>query len=321
MGLILKLKNALVEQSCLPNTVATYCHWARKFYAFTGKPASTWTGQDVQAWMLSLHGARYSNSSRKQALNAIAFVFKYVIMADMGRLELPPMPRVRQTLRTIPSREELARIFAGLKGQAKLMAALMYGSGLRVGECCKLRVQDIDLAALTVRVLCGKGDKSRLTVLPALIVPALRRHLVWRAAVHENDLAAGGGLVELPGRLALKYRRADRELRWQFLFPSTLLRGQYRWHATDESLAKQMRAAVRAAGITKRVTPHTLRHAFATHAMQAGNDPKTVQDLLGHESLVTTMIYLHGDAARGVSPLDAGARPAATLQTIGGFLA
>jgi hypothetical protein len=120
-----------------------------------------------------------------------------------------------------------------------------------------------------------------------------------------RDLANGHGFVELPGRLAVKYRNANRELRWQYLFPSTMVRGQYRWHTTDEAVAKQMRSEVRAAGITKRVTPHTLRHAFATHAMQAGNDPRTVQDLLGHESLETTMIYLHGDAARGVSPLDA----------------
>jgi len=304
MGLIPKLKAALIEQSCLPTTISTYCFWARKLYAATGKPASQWTGADVQQWLLSLHSENYSNSSRKQALNAIAFVFKHVLKADMGRLELPPMPRVRQTLRTIPSREELGRIFAGLRGQAKLMAGLMYGSGLRVNECCKLRIQDIDFAAMSVRVHSGKGDKSRLTVLPAMMVEPLRRHIAWREAVHRNDLAAGGGLVELPGRLAIKYRSANRELRWQWLFPSTLIRGQYRWHATDEMVGKQMRAAVRAAGVTKRVTPHTLRHAFATHAMQSGNDIETVRELMGHEDMNTTAIYLHAHAARGISPMD-----------------
>lgn len=200
------------------------------------------------------------------------------------------------------------------------MAGLMYGSGLRVlCECCRLRVQDIDLEALTVRVQDGKGAKCRLTVLPVLLVPALRRHLAWRKALHDQDLAAGAGFVELPGRLAQKYPNANRELRWQWLFPSTVLRGQYRWHTTDEAIGKQLRASVRASGITKRVTPHTLRHAFATHAMQAGNDIKTVQDLLGHESLETTMIYLHSDAARGVSPLDAGQRVISPLAQIGGF--
>ena len=220
------------------------------------------------------------------------------------------MPRVRQTLRVIPNRDELGRIFAGLKGQAKLMAALMYGSGLRVGcECVKLRIKDIDLAGLTVNVWNGKGDKCRRTVLPVMLVPALRRHLAWVKSIHDQDLANGGGLVELPGRLAIKYKSAPRDFAWQWLFPSNVTRGQYRWHATAESLAKQMRAAVKAAGITKRITPHTLRHAFATHAMQAGNDIRTVQELLGHEDLNTTAIYLHGDTALGFSPMDVPVRP------------
>lgn len=320
MGLIQKLEDAATERSLGKSTVACYSFWARKFYGFCQKPASTWVGEDVRTWLLDLADQNYSAVSRKQALNSIVFVFKYVLKRDLGQLDLPPMPKVRQTLRVIPSREELGRIFAGLTGQVKLMAGLMYGSGLRVlCECCRLRVQDIDLEALTVRVQDGKGAKCRLTVLPVMLVPALRRHLAWRKALHDQDLAAGAGFVELPGRLAQKYPNANRELRWQWLFPSTVLRGQYRWHTTDEAISKQMRASIRAAGITKRVTPHTLRHAFATHAMQAGNDIKTVQDLLGHESLETTMIYLHGDAARGVSPLDAGVRPVSPLAQIGAF--
>lgn len=321
MGLIQKFEAAATEQSLVKSTKQCYSFWARKFYGFIQKPASTWTGPDVRAWLLHLADENYSPVSRKQALNAAAFVFKHVLKADMGQLDLPPMPRVRQTLRTIPSRDELGRIFAGLRGQVKLMAGLMYGSGLRVlCECCRLRVQDIDIEALTVRVMDGKGEKCRMTVLPVMLVPAMRRHLAWRKALHDQDLAAGAGFVELPGRLALKYPNANREFRWQWLFPSTVLRGQYRWHTTDEAISKQMRASIKAAGITKRVTPHTLRHAFATHAMQAGNDPRTVQDLLGHESLETTMIYLHGDAARGVSPLDVGARQVSPLVQIGGFV-
>lgn len=321
MGLIQKLEAAGVEQSLGKSTVQCYSFWARKCYAFTRKPASQWSGPDVRSWLLHLADQNYSPVSRKQALNAAAFVFKHVLKSAMGNIDLPPMPIVRQTLRVIPSRDELGRIFAGLHGQVKLMAGLMYGSGLRVGcECCRLRVQDIDLESLTVRVQDGKGAKCRLTVLPVMLVPALRRHLAARKALHDQDLAAGAGLVELPGRLAVKYPNANREFRWQWLFPSTILRGQYRWHTTDEAISKQMRASIKAAGITKRVTPHTLRHAFATHAMQAGNDIKTVQDLLGHESLETTMIYLHGDAARGVSPLDVPARTISPLQSVGGFL-
>lgn len=321
MGLIQKLKAAAVEQSLGKSTVACYSFWARKFYGFIRKPASQWTGEDVCAWMLHLADQNYSAVSRKQALNAAAFVFKRVLLSDMGKLDLPPMPKVHHTLRIVPSREELGRIFAGLRGQVKLMAGLMYGSGLRVFcECCRLRVQDIDLEALTVRVQDGKGAKCRLTVLPQLLVPALRRQIAWRKALHEQDLADGAGYVELPGRLAQKYPQANRQLGWQFLFPSTVRRGQYRWHTTDEAISKQMRAAIRAAGINKRITPHTLRHAFATHALQAGNDIKTVQELLGHEDLNTTAIYLHADAARGVSPLDVGARPLPVVNPIAGFL-
>jgi integron integrase len=321
MGLITKLEAALTEQSRGKSTGQCYKFWVRKFYAHNRKPASQWTGEDVRLWMLHLADQNYSAVSRKQGLNAVAFVFKYVLKSDMGQLDLPPMPKVRQTLRIIPSRDELGRIFSGLHGQVKLMAGLMYGSGLRVlCECCRLRVQDIDLEALTVRVHDGKGAKCRLTVLPVLLVPALRRQIAWRAALHEQDLADGAGLVELPGRLAQKYPSASRELRWQFLFPSTVRRGQYRWHTTDEAIGKQLRASVRAAGIQKRVTPHTLRHAFATHAMQS-NDIKTVQELLGHEDLNTTAIYLHADAARGVSPLDAAVRPpqANAPLALGGF--
>lgn len=304
MNLHARLKNAAAEQDLLRNTVAAYWFWLRKFYAFHPVPASTWTGPNVTRYLCHIHAAGYSASARKQALNALAFFFKHILKADMGKLDLPPMPAVRKTLRIIPTREELGRIFAGMRGQCRIMAGLLYGAGLRVGECCHLRVQDIDFAALTVRVRNGKGDKSRLTLLPVTLVPALQRHIAWRKALHDQDVAAGGGLVELPGRLAIKYRNAPRELRWQWLFPSTLQRGQYRWHATDESVAKQMRAAVAAAGILKCVTPHTLRHAFATHAMRCGNDIATVQELLGHESLDTTAIYVHADAAQGVSPMD-----------------
>lgn len=313
MSLTEKLDAVMRERSLLPNTRATYHSWVKSFYRFNGKPASQWTDEDVRTWLLDLHHRDYSPVSRKQALNAVVFVFRHVLMRDLGNLNLPPMPRVHQTLRIVPSREELGRIFAGLSGQSKLMAALMYGSGLRVGECVKLRVKDVDLGGLTVNVWFGKGDKCRRTVLPVMLVPALRRHLAFVKALHDQDLANGGGLVELPGRLAFKYKSAPREFAWQWLFPSAVVRGQYRWHATDESVSKQMRAAVRAAGIMKRITPHTLRHAFVTHGLQAGNDLPTMMDMVGHEDANTTMIYAHGDVAQGISPMDVGQRPLPVL--------
>jgi site-specific recombinase XerD len=301
---------AAVEQSLSRNTQQNYQHWFKKFYGFCKTPASQWTPELVRKWMLSLHDQSYSPVSRKQALCAVKFVFNHLLKKEMGWLDLPPMPKIRKTLRTIPTREEIARIFAGMEGQSKLMAALMYGGGLRVSECCHLRVQDVDLEAKTIRVWDGKGQKCRLTIIPAVLIPSLRRHLDWRQALHNLDTAAGGGFVELPGRLAKKYKSAPREFRWQWLWPSEVKRGQYRWFATDEMVSKQMRRAVKSAGIVKRVTPHCLRHAFATHAMQVGNDIKTVQELLGHEDMNMTAIYLHADAAHGLSPMDAVACPA-----------
>jgi integron integrase len=299
-----RLKNAMVEASLRPNTFDCYLWHCRKFYAFIQKPGTEWDGDDVRAWLLEMESQKYAPGTRKQALCALKFVFDHLLKRDLGHLDLPPMPKVAQTLRIIPSRNELVAIFQHMTGQARLMAGLMYGGGLRVGECCTLRVQDLDLEAATVRIWDGKGGKSRLTVLPRIMIPALEQHLAKRHSLHQQDLAQGDGLVELPGRLAQKYRNANTQFGWQYLFPSTIVRNQHRWHATGESVAKQIRAAVRRTGITKRITPHTLRHAFATHAMRAGADPRTIQDLLGHTDLATTMIYLHGDAARGFSPLD-----------------
>ena len=305
MSLYEKLKLAIAEEDDSEKTLDSYWHQCRKFYAFCRKPASQWCGPDVQRWLHHLHAQQYSRSSRKSALCAMAFVFRHILKADMGTLDLPPMPKERHALKVIPTREELARIFAGLKGQPKTMGLVIYGGGPRIEECCTLRVKDLDFATLSVRIHDGKGGKSRLTLLPTLLVERLQKHVAWRKALHDLDLANGGGLVELPGRLAQKYRNANREFGWQFLFPSAVVRGQYRWHVTPKTLQQAMRAAVRAAGILKHVTPHTLRHAFATHSMRLGNDISTVKELMGHDSIETTAIYLHADAAQGISPLDA----------------
>ena len=155
MTLTEKLDAVMREQSLLPNTRSCYHAWVKMFYRHCRQPASAWQLVMVRDWLLDLHHKNYSPVSRKQALCAVLFVFRNVLKRELGQLDLPPMPKVRHTLRAIPTREELGRIFAGLKGQSKLMAALMYGGGLRVNECCHLRVQDIDIAALTIRVWDG----------------------------------------------------------------------------------------------------------------------------------------------------------------------
>ena len=285
----------------------TYWLWLKAFARSCGKPAREWRAADVSAWMWQLDRERYSIPSRRQALCAVVWAFKRVIKLDLGTLDLPTLPREQQRIRIIPSRPELARIFTGLKNPARLMAGLMYGAGLRVSEVCELRVKDIDFEALTIRVHGGKGDKDRLVQLPVRLVSMLQRWLQWRAALHANDVAEGAGCVDLPGRLAIKYPSAARDLGWQFVFPSAVLRDRHRWHRTPKALQADIKAAVRAAGITKTVTPHTLRAAFATHALRCGNDLTTVQELMGHESPETTLIYVGADGAKGVSPLDLGA--------------
>jgi site-specific recombinase XerD len=309
-GLIARFKKLAAVQTrernaLCDNTKATYIHWLRLFWKYIApKPAGQWTGQDVELFMWHLEAEKYAPKSRRQALCALVYVFKHVLNQDPGRLNLPAMPKEKPTLRIIPSRAELGRIFAGMKGQPRFMAALMYGSGMRVMECCTLRIKDIDFEAFTIRVHGGKGDKDRLVLLPENLVLALQKQVSWRLALHHRDCEDGAGFVDLPGRFGIKNPSAARSPEWQFLFPSTLIRGQRRWHTTPESVQQALKMAVKAADILKRVTPHTLRHAYCTHSLRSGNDAPTVQELMGHDSLDTTMIYSHADRARGVSPLD-----------------
>jgi site-specific recombinase XerD len=312
LGLIARFKQAAPVQTdrrnaLCKNTQETYIHWVKLFWQFVApRPANQWVGSDVEEFMWHLSRQQYAVKSRKQALCALVYVFKNVLNRDPGTLNLPAMPKEKPTLKIIPSRAELARIFAGMRGQPRLMAALMYGSGLRVMECCTLRIKDLDFEALTVRVHGGKGAKDRLCLLPANLVAPLQKHLNWRLALQARDCEDGAGFVDLPGRMAIKSPSAARSDQWQFLFPSTVLRAQRRWHTTPESVQQALKQAVQAAGIMKRVTPHTLRHAYCTHSLRAGNDAATVQVLMGHDSLETTMIYAHADHSRGVSPLDVG---------------
>lgn len=300
------LKRAIVRENCDPHeTFDAYFGECRKMFKFCGKPAAQWTSQDVEeyCWRV-LHQVNYSRSARKVYLCAMAFVFKHIRHSDMGQLKLPPLPPYRKPLKVIPTQAELREIFRRLTGNPLMAAMLMYGSGSRVAETVELRVQDVDLAARTLRINEGKNEKYRLTILPECLVRPLQQHLAWRKCLWEKDVAQGAGLVELPHQLARKYPNAAREFRWQFLFPSAVRRGPYRWHMTKEHIADELKAAVDAAGIVKRITPHTLRHAFCTHGLRAGNDAATMQELMGHEDLNTTAIYAHADRASGISPLD-----------------
>ena len=299
------MQRAIAIQKRDSKTFDAYWGECRKMFKFCGKPASQWTGKDVEEYIWKvLEANNYSRSSRKTYLCAMSFLFRHVLNADMGKLHLPPMPQYRKPLKIIPTQDELREIFRRVTPRVRMALMLIYGGGPRVGEAVVLRIQDVDIAARTLRIMEGKNDKYRMTLIPECLIEPLKQFIAWRKTQWEKDVAQGAGLVELPHQLGKKYKNAAKEFRWQFLFPSAVRRGQYRWHMTDTHLASELKIAVDAGGIIKRITPHTLRHAFATHALQAGNDIKTVQELLGHENLNTTAIYLHADAARGISPMD-----------------
>ena len=199
-------------------TREAYWWWLRRFVVASGKRNSEeWTGADWVAFEYWLIAEKYSYSSRRQARSAVDFVFADVLKLQVGKLPLPLLPKPERALVVVPTRDELGRLFRALHGQFRTIAALMYGSGPRVEEACRIRVQDLDLEQGRLRIWDGKGEKNRETVLPLLLVPALKRHLEWRWRLHERDLADGAGCVALPCRLGRKFRTAERE----FLFASS----------------------------------------------------------------------------------------------------
>jgi integron integrase len=296
-------------------TEQSYFHWVRRFLAFhRDLPADRLAEPEISAFLthLAVHG-RVSSSTQNQALNALVFFFRHVLHRRLDSpFELVRAKRPRR-LPAVLSREEVRALLAGLSGDYLLMAQLLYGSGLRLMEVLRLRVKDLDFGLRRIVVRDGKGAKDRATMLPDTLIPALREHLERVRRIHQTDLAAGAGSVYLPYALQRKYPGAAREWKWQYVFPSDRLSpdprgGETRRHHADPSaLQKEVRRAVRAAGISKPAGCHTLRHSFATHLLESGYDIRTVQELLGHADVNTTMIYTHVLGRGGLavkSPID-----------------
>ncbi|MHC4775915.1 MAG: integron integrase [Planctomycetota bacterium] len=306
------------------DTEKTYLHWIERFVRFHAGDG-TWRhpqdlgAADVEAFLTDLAVRhKVAASTQNQALNAIIFLYRHVLAQELGNIDAVRAKRPRR-MPVVLSRAEVVALFEQMHGPSRLMAQLMYGSGLRVSECCRLRVKDVDLDRMQITVRQGKGDKDRIVMLPQAICSALAEHLAWRTKLHARDLQRGSGWVELPGAFARKEPRAATSLAWQFLFPSRRVcrrsgDGQYtRYHTHPSAIQRAVKEAAAAAGIAKRVTCHTLRHSFATHLLEAGYDVRTVQKLLGHRKLETTMIYTHvmETGPAGVcSPLDVPVPPA-----------
>jgi integron integrase len=269
---------------------------------------------EVQAFLSDLAVRQtVSASTQNQALNALVFLYNEVLNLEIGALNELVRARRPKRLPVVLTKDEAQRVIAALTGTTQLMTKLLYGAGLRLMECLRLRVKDVDFVANHIIVRDGKGEKDRVTMLPISIKPLLCEHLKRVKILHEKDLADGYGDVYLPEALGRKYPNAAREWSWQYVFPSNNRSrdprsgAMRRHHANEVGLQRAVRAAASIAQISKPVTPHAFRHSFATHLLEAGYDIRSVQELLGHSRVDTTMIYTHVMNQPGVgvrSPLD-----------------
>lgn len=292
-------------------TERTYCDWIERFIRFHHlRHPCEMAEREVGEFLTDLvRNGNVTASTQNQALSALLFLYKQVLKQEIGWLEKVQRAKKPARLPVVLTRDEVRRVLSHLHGTA----SLLYGSGLRLMECVRLRVKDIDFAYAHITVRDTKGGRDRITMLPVNLAAPLQRHLEKIKAQHTGDLADGFGEVWLPDALDRKYPSASRQWSWQYAFPSSRLSidprsGKKRRHHIDESALQQaVKKAVRASGINKPASCHTFRHSFATHLLETGSDIRTVQELLGHKDVSTTMIYTHvlNKPGLGVkSPLD-----------------
>jgi integron integrase len=296
-------------------TEESYIHWIKQFIFFHGKRHPVEMGEvEINDFLTSLAVTEHvSASTQNQALSALLFLYHHVLNKPLNWIQLQVRAKKPARLPIVLTKMEVKAVLAQLQGTPKLIALLLYGSGLRLTECLELRVKDLDLERNEILVRDGKGQKDRHTMLPESLKEMLGVHLQRVKELHERDLLDGAGRVMLPGALVRKYPNADREWGWQYLFPASTrffdkAAGIQRRHHLHESVMQRaMKQAVRQSGLTKPASCHSLRHSFATHLLEDGYDIRTVQELLGHRDVSTTMIYTHvlNRGGRGVrSPAD-----------------
>jgi len=310
-----------------PRTEDAYVGWIRHFILFQGKRHPKDLGAaEVERFLTYLAtDRRVSASTQNQALCALLFLYKQVLGVELGWVDGVTRAKKPERVPVVMTREEVGQVLGQMRGRDWLMASLMYGTGLRLMECVQLRVQDLDFGYRQITVHNGKGAKDRFVPLPEALIPALQEQVRASERLLAADLAAGFGEVSMPEALVRKYPRAPFEIQWWYVFPASdrsrdPITGRIKRHHIDPSVVqKAMRSAVLGAGVRKRATPHTLRHCFATHLLEAGYDIRTVQELMGHKDVTTTQIYTHvlqrgGGAVR--SPVDVllGGRPGPELR-------
>lgn len=309
-----QMRDALRLKHYSFRTEETYIDWARRFILFHDRRhPKDMEAPEIHAFLTHLASQRrVAASTQNQALSAILFLYREVLHKDIDPIILSNAKRPER-LPTVLTHAETLRVIDQLHGTHKLMAQLLYGSGLRLMECVRLRVKDVDFDYRTVTVRDGKGEKDRIAPLPDVILPDLKRQIEKVRLLHEEDMAVNCGEVYLPRALHAKYPNAATELIWQYLFPAPKrsldprTNTERRHHLDPSGLQRNVKVAVQKAGIRKRATCHTFRHSFATHLLQNGYDIRTVQELLGHKDVRTTMIYTHVLQRGGMavkSPLD-----------------
>ena len=297
-------------------TEQSYVEWVRRFVSFHGRRHPREMGaEEVRAFLGYLAvELKVAASTHQQALSALLFLYREVLGVDLPWLADLDRPKKPKRTPVVLSRGEVERLLAVMEGTHALMARLLYGTGMRLMECVRLRVKDIDIERCELTIREGKGGKDRLTVLPTSLVPALQVHLARVRSLWERDQEAGRPGVYLPEALARKYPAAPKAWGWFWVFPARELSTdprsgiERRHHTHEQALQRAIKRAVGLAGIAKPASTHTLRHSFATHLLESGYDIRTVQELLGHSDVSTTMIYTHvlNRGGRGVvSPLDA----------------
>ncbi|UCF64489.1 MAG: integron integrase [bacterium] len=312
---LIQLQNALRLRNYSLRTEQAYLYWTRKFLAFYPHLLPQEMGsRQVSAFLTRLAvESNLAASSQNQALSALLFFFREVLQREVGWMQNLVWAKKPKRIPTVFTRQEVRQVLDQLDGMKWLLASLLYGAGLRLMEGLRLRVKDVDFGYQQIVVRDGKGHRDRVTVLPGKLITPLQKQLKYVEQLHRQDLREGFGEVFLPYALEKKYPGANREFIWQFLFPSGNRSHDprsgryYRHHLYPSTLQQALKEAIRNAGIPKTGSPHTLRHSFATHLLEIGYDIRTVQDLLGHKNIQTTMIYTHvlkrgGHGVR--SPLD-----------------